>query len=288
MPDAGGTPTLPESAPLVLRASYIPFGSLESQLSIARAELTNSRCGLFGVVECPEGPPYRSGFFFTFQEEISGMFWRDETRSHSGAQMRRFSVVTNSGSWGWLTDARRGVPGYLLTGDAKDASLWRVFRLESDALNRTFFTLAPVRFAGRTVTADFSSIHESLLASEIKMQYQDLCKSVIQHAYRDVVTKARNIVEALVADRLRMQGQGASGRLFDDLQLVRKLLESDSTRDSCGWTDLEYHLCHKIRLLHARTHPSQVQAAATALLPEFALSVIEDLNELLRAWGFCG
>jgi hypothetical protein len=172
-----------------------------------------------------------------------------------------------------------------MTGHAGDESLWRVTRLETDAFDRSVFTLAPIRMAGNLPVPDFSALENPLLAEELTEQYQDLCRSVTQHAYRDVVTKARNIVEGLVGARLQVQQQPGSDRLYDYLTAVGKLLNDKQTRDTCGWTDLEYHLCHKIRLLQGQTHIVRVLQTG-GLRPELALTVVEDLAYLLEAWGF--
>jgi hypothetical protein len=125
-----------------------------------------------------------------------------------------------------------------------------------------------------------------MLRSELSQQYEELCQRVAQNAYRDVTTKARNIVEGLVAHKLRSQGHSAEGELGKDLQAVKGLLEDRATRAICNWNDLEYHLAHKIRLLHAQTHPDNVTDSGRPIRPEFALTVVEDLAELMRIWGY--
>ena len=94
-----------------------------------------------------------------------------------------------------------------------------------------------------------------LPAAELGAQYRDLCRSVVGHGYRDVVTKC--IVEGFVSERLKASGYPGGRDLFDDLQTVKKLLEDPQQRDTCGWTHLEYHLAHKIRLVHGQTHATQ-------------------------------
>jgi len=175
-----------------------------------------------------------------------------------------------------------GSYGYFLTGVVGDDSLWRLFRLESDVFLRSIFTLAPVRLAAGCPQADFSSLSDPTLAQEITAQYADVCRSVVAHSYRNVVTQARNIVEGIIWARLGATG----GRdLFADLRTIKNLLETK--KGSSGWTELEYHLAHKIRLVHSQTHAAQVAKSGRALTPEFALSVAEDLIELLRIWGYC-
>jgi len=283
-PDSDGVPTVVDPHPVVLRAAYIVLDNLEDGLSQARGRLGLPRCELFVMVDCPDGAPHRSGLLFLFDGDLTGVSWRDEKKPRHGAQMMKYIVATSLGPNRIRDDARQGRPGYFLTGDAGDSSLWRVIRMESDAFNRLVFTLAPVRLAGNLPAPDFSTLGDPSRTAEVITQYHDLSRSITQHAYRDVVTKARNIVEALVAVRLRTQNQPSSGRLFDDLKLVKKLLDSPNHK-ACGWTDLEYHLCHKIRLLHAKTHVNQVVQVGP-LRPEFALTVVEDLVYLLAAWDF--
>ena len=120
--------------------------------------------------------------------------------------MLQYRPTTTQGPWTWLNEMRAGQSGYFLTGTVGDSSLWRLFRVETDAFRRAVFTLSPVRLTAGCPRADFSSLSDPLLASEVTAQYRDLCASVVSHAYRDVVTKARNIVEGLVSTRLKAAG----------------------------------------------------------------------------------
>jgi len=280
--DADGVPTLVDPQPTLFKAEYVGLDNMEQELPTARARLGDIRNGLFFLIPCPDGPPYRTGWHFTYKTALN-ISWSDGKTSHHSELAHLFCTTTSSADWPWVRDARKGRVGYFVTGDAGDSCLWRVTRLESDAFNHSVFTLAPIRVAGNLPAPDFSTFGEPLRTAELTQQYQDLCRSVTQHAYRDVVTKARNIVEGLVAARLRVQNRPASGNLFEDLKQLEQLLRG-STRDTCGWTDLEYHLCHKIRLLHAQTHVNQVVQIGP-LRPELALTAVEDLAYLLAAWG---
>jgi hypothetical protein len=136
---------------------------------------------------------------FLFNQLLGGVSWRDGKTSHHGASVRRFLVTTRLDRSRWLDEAWEGRLGYFLTGDAADSALWRVTRLESDTFNRSVFTLTPVRMAADLPAHDFSTLRDPPFRAELTQQYQDLCRSVTQHAYRDVATKARNIVEGLVS-----------------------------------------------------------------------------------------
>lgn len=283
-PDSDGVITIIEPQPFVLRAVYVGPDNLEREIPRARGRLIEPNCPLLVLIPCPDGPPHRCGLYFTCEGTRTNISWRDEKNTHFAASLRSCLVLTGSGPSG-LVDKRQGRLGFIVSGSAGEDSLWRVTRLETDAFDRSVFTLAPIRMAPNLPIPDFSAIKHSLLAAELTQQFQDLCRSVTQHGYRDVVTKARNIVEGLVGSRLQVQQQPSAERLYNYLAEVEKLLNNKKTRDTCGWTDLQYHLCHKIRLLHAQTHVGHVLQSG-ALRPELALTVIEDLLYLLGEWGF--
>jgi hypothetical protein len=285
VPDSSGIPEIVDPQPLILRIAYISPDFFDTQLARAQVELASEHCTLFVPLQSSEGPPYRSGLIFAFRDNLSGISWRDEKTERHGAQMTQFGVTTPLVDYTWSQDVRRGRSGYFVTGQSPDTSLWRVFRLEADALGRQVFTIAPVQFSPNCPRADFSSVADAGLRAEVIAQYDEFCQRVTASAYRDVLTKARNIVEGLVAYKLNQQGRSLRRDLGTDLQTVRDLLNGP-TRETCGWSDLEYHLAHKIRLLHAQTHPTVVTDAGRPIRPEFALTVAEDLAELLRVWRY--
>lgn len=284
-PDSDRVPTLCETPPFITRFEYLPLGFEDAQLMAARERLSNPQCSLIVMTNCPDGPPNRSGLVFTFQQQVEGLSWRDGSLIHHGASGRQFAVTTPQGSWQWTQDARLGRAGYFLTGQSGENTLWRIFRLEADALNRTVVTIVPVRLSSQSPRADFSSVSDPGLRLELTQQYEEFCRSVSAYAFRDVVTKARNIVEGLVADRLRSANQNATARIWDDLQTVKRMREDNATRASCPVSEIQYHLLHKIRIAHGRTHPDSGGAPITPLRPEFAMSIVEDLSEVLRGWG---
>jgi hypothetical protein len=285
--DSDNVLTLLDPQPLVLCAAYLSSDLLDSEFSIAQAKLCASECELLFVPMLSlDGPPYRSGKIFAFQNCVSGAAWWDGKTTRVGAQMRRFAAATALGPWNWTRDERDGRSGYFLTGVSRDSTLWRVFRLETDALQHQVLTLAPMRVAPTCPHVDFSSVAEMGLRSELTALYHEFCQRVARNAYRDIPTKARNIVEGVVAYKLESQGRSAKKELGKDLETVKVLLDDNASRPTCGWSPLEYHLAHKIRLVHGKTHPGAVRALGGPIRPEFALSVVDDLGELLRIWGY--
>jgi hypothetical protein len=278
-PDEHGVPTVPVEESFVTRAAYVhPERIEESDIAAKEIDLNQGHTLLLFQVS-PDGPPRRCARCFTWQETVRNASWRDQT-SHHGATLQRYASTTTLGPWSWLSDHRQQRDGYFLTGIGSQSELWRIERIETDSLANAVFTLLPVRLLGGLSPADFSSIANGLLRAELKAQYDDLLTSIAQHAFRDVVTKSRNIVEGIIAAKLGLlDGQD---RLFTGLETIGKLLNDRETRDTCGWTFLQYHVAHKLRLMHGQTHAT----TKTPLRPEYALSVIEDLNFLLREWGY--
>lgn len=187
-PDSAGTPTVGQPQPVLYRTVYLSAVELGTGMIRAQGQLANENCWLLAPISCPDGPPHRSALLFTFQRALNGMSWRDEAQIFHGDKLLQFRPTTTQGPWQFLDEVRAGQSGYFLTGTAGDSSLWRLFRLETDAFHRAIFTLSPVRLAAGCPHADFSSSADTLLASEITAQYRDLCGSVVTHGYRDVVT----------------------------------------------------------------------------------------------------
>jgi len=277
-PDTSGVATTLNPQPQIFPAALM-HSTLEQSLMAARLQLESEHCWLLALTDCPDGPPYRSAFLFIPRGECH-FAWQDGPymrRGKKGRLYRRATRVTSLGSDG------EGY-GFFLTGSG-DGSLWRLFRPEIDLLNRWVLTLSPVTLSARCPQADFSELKTPLLAASVGAQYADLARSITTKSYLAVVTDAKNIVEGIVAEKLGTTGK--SRNLAEDLQSVKKLLEKNPRDGSCAWTFLEYHLAQKIRLVHGQTHATAPVKSGRPLRPEFALSTVEDLVELLYLWGYC-
>jgi hypothetical protein len=269
-PDLTGVPIALDPQPIMLRATFA-YAPLEPyNLPNAKGRLSNEFAWIMALDWCPDGPPYRTGLVFVFDGEVE---WNDG----GGAYLyKRATMSFNPGS----------DDGFWLTGGSgtAEASVWRVFRAELDALNRWIITLSPIRLSAKCPSTDFSRL-QGLIRGSLEAQYSAFAHAITTNSYLAVVNRAKDIVEGIVAEKL---GNADKGRdLHQNLQVVRKLLESNSEGDSCEWGYLEYHLAQKIRLVHGHTHGTAPSRTGRHLRPEFALSVAEDLIELLSIWGFC-
>lgn len=89
--DSDNVPVPLDPQPSLLRAVYLSVDVLEAQLAAAQETLNTPECSVFAPVQCPDGPPYRSGRLFAFQSRLSAVAWKDEHgNARFGADMRRF------------------------------------------------------------------------------------------------------------------------------------------------------------------------------------------------------
>lgn len=278
-PDTNGIAHALDPQPTLFRAAYLPSTDEQSILA-AKSWLASDRCWLITFTACPDGPPHRWGLLFIFVDEVVLTF-QDGPYTRPGKRALRYRRATKATSLGSPSDG----PGYFLTGMERDGALWQLTRQELDLLNQWVLTLSPVRFSSHIPRADFSSLKAPLLAQEVAAQFDDMARAITSNGYREVVTKAKNIVEAVVADRL---GTVETSRdLHTNLQTIKKFIDANPEDGASGWSYLEYHLMQKIRILHGQTHPTGPTKTGRSLRPEFALTAVEDLIELLRLWGFC-
>lgn len=272
----GGFLIILDPQPQAFRTALM-HSAIEQSILAASAQIADPLCSLMTFTNCPDGPPYRTALLYLYRGKTT-VACQDGPYSRLGKEARLYRRANKTFSLGYNE-------AFFLTGPATGASLWRLFRAEIDVFDQWVLTLSPVLFSSKFPEADFSSVTTAFLVKEVSDQYADLARAYTVHSYREVVTKAKNIVEALIADKL---GRTKESRdLYEDLRLIRRFLDDKQSRELCGWTDIEYHLANKIRLVHGQTHATAPAKTGRALRPEFALSTVEDLVELLYLWGYC-
>ncbi|TAM83491.1 MAG: hypothetical protein EPN47_05115 [Acidobacteria bacterium] len=157
--------------------------------------------------------------------------------------------------------------------------------MEPDAAFRLVFTLAPVKLAQGLPHVQFAPLLNPDLRAEAEQHWSEFKNHLMQHQYYALVTSAKNVAETILAAHL-----SASGISFqrDFNEMLQALGDQLSRKDegAAPFSYLDYHLMHKIRLLHARTHPGRVASMGRAIKPEFALTVAEDLVEILTSFGY--
>jgi hypothetical protein len=143
IPDTTGIPNLIESESTLLRAAYLPLDFVPGQLETARNQLGSAECSLFAHLASPDGSPSRSGVMFEFVALRQGVSYLSRTDSRHGVSARFYQAATTLSPSSWHRDWTLGRVGFFLTGHSEEANLWRVFRVEPDALDRLFVTLMP-------------------------------------------------------------------------------------------------------------------------------------------------
>lgn len=207
-------------------------------------------------------------------------------RSFHGTPATTYRAIGSNSGYSWEGDLRSGRCGYFLVGSEQEANLWRIVRSEIDHAGRRTFTLIPVTLAQGLPAADFSVITDEAIRRETERNWQDLGHAFMGTRYVAAVSSAKQIAENLLCFFLIRDGYIKAGNheMNDLLKKVSTILNSKD-RDHSTFKDLEYHLMHKMRILHGGTHIGRTLANGRAVSPELGLTVVTDLVEVLRSVG---
>lgn len=283
-PDCQNVPTVVPS-PNLLRTAYLSSNAVadQNQIRTKSLRLNSERPLLTMFRQSPDGPPFRSGVVFSFNRKQS-VSWRGDSLTGHGLDADVYIASTSMGSDGWKEDAIDGRAGYFLTGTPTSSCLWHIRRMEADASYRYVFTLAPIELAQGLPEVDFTSIVDSSLRSEAEQHWTDFKSHLLHHEHYALITSAKNVAETLLSDYLRTRGISTRRDFHEMLQKLGDLMEG--TKGQQQFSYLDYHLMQKARLLHARTHSTRTASIGRSIRPEFAITVAEDLVEVLTSGGF--
>lgn len=273
--DATNVPVPLRPQPVLFPAFYVSANEdLEDRLPAVRLSLSNPiQAILLKLVSSPDGPPNRMARIFRHQrQEQLGVL--QDRRLTEKLPVQIYREVRKDG-YAWDNDPEHGL---FITGDGHPTSMWKVSRLERDAFGAPLITLSPLITAGGFPELDLSTVENTLTRQEIEGHYQELQKSFQANAYRALVTNAKNVAEALIPLKA---GVTPNKTFYDTLQSVGPK-EGTPGRIS----DLSYYLAHKLRVLHQRTHPDRAQKEGRGIRPEFAVTVVQDLIEIVRELGY--
>jgi hypothetical protein len=100
--------------------------------------------------------------------------------------------------------------------------------------------------------------------------------------YSSLITTAKNVAESLALCALGAPKQCMT--IDKSLREIGKRLEA---KEAIGLNlgSLEYHLMRKLQILHGHTHSDHVVISGRLVEPGFALTVVEDLVQVLRTAG---
>jgi hypothetical protein len=236
-------------------------------------------------VHSSDGPPFRSVLVYlpsggTEVERAGDVRVPSAYRVGAyKASATRLQAVRGDSSYPWAADAEQGRPGFFLTGSSGMSALWRVARVEVDALDRQVVTLAPVRLPHGVIVADFTSVTDPRLRQHLEEHFAAFQRAVTASAHLDVIDRGYNLAEGVLEYSLRVAGRKVPSTLSDRLAEARKVLDA---KGSIPLSRYGYTLADKIRHLHSQGHADQVIARGQMVRPEVGMSLTADVSELLR------
>lgn len=276
-PNPQGYPLPVEMRSPPRRAAYVPAGGdLDQAIRNASAFLDNKNQPVLAFLSSDAGGALVTSRIFVYAASESVAV----ASNLSGRPTTRYIAPRNDSSYSWVSDWTQGRPGYFLTGQGNVSALWKLARLEVDAFGGSLLTLKAIQLFGDLPDLALDAIKEPIVRSEMAEHYKELQSALASHSFRAVVTHARDIVEPVAAELLRRIGEQPGRDLGSHLRVFKK--RRDQGAEIEAFSDLSYHLAHKIRLLHARTHPEGAEDHGRPLDPELALSCVEDLKLILR------
>ena len=275
-PDETGTLHPLRGASLLRRAIYISGGSdVEAAVSGSVSDLTRDPDTLLAFVESDSagGTVVARIFLYDHRSERNQL-------AQAKKLVRRYYYAPTGRHYSWDSDGTAQRMGYFLTGHPRQSGLWSVVRFELDPFGTPLFTLRPIRLHGSFPFIQIASLQDDLMGKEINEQYREMQRSFSAHSYRATVSSARNIAEAVAGWVLRRQNLEAGRDLFGHLRIVQEQREH-AGKELDWFSDLAYHVGHKIRILHGRVHIDS-QLRTRTLTPSEAITAGEDMVTFMR------
>jgi len=284
-PGLCGTPEPIEPPPVLSPAAYIQ-AAFGHDITRAAAELADPTIPLIAMVPSPDGPPVTLGLLFnrvrdtTISYEVAG-------RSFLSHPAIEYGAARFQGGYTWDSDINQGLFGSFLVGGLHQSSVWRVRRAQGDHSGRLLLTLQPVKPAAGLPEPDFSIISDDIIRAETQKSWDDLVHALSGDRVDVVVTSAKQIAEKLLYYGLLKVGRITSGNyeLYELLSRLRAMLDDRQKRHDLPFTDLDYHIMQKLRILHGGTHIGRIVVNRRAISTEYGMSVVSDLIELLTSFG---
>lgn len=281
-----GFPQPVDPQPTLFRAFYLSATEdIETRLPAVRLGLSNPIPDtLLCILPSPDGPPHRLARVFKHATNAGGPSQYKDRAGHLRPASMLVYVAISRGGYAWDSEGIQELPGLFITGNGTPSETWRILRIESDAFGSPLFTLVPLSSVSGFPPIDLSTIQDPLQQTEILSHYEELQRCVNSHAYRGVITRTKDVAEALIPLKADLP---PSKNFSETLEKLREKLDTaKSTGISPPVQALTYHLAEKLRLLHQRTHPARPIRDARSITPEFALTVVQDLIEILRDLGY--
>jgi len=246
---------------------------------------------LLRAVPSTDGPPFRAVLIYRLLQrglEMTRFDPRFEFRVAPTRNVRtfRYGTIKARSSSPLEADYLLGRAGYLSTGlSDSSGELWRIARLEADALDRLVLTLAPVRLPHGLAIPDFKQVPNPQLRSYLTEQFEAFQRAVVSSSHFEVIDRAANVTEAVLSHALTRLARPVPDTLARRLAEAKTVLEEPGLRRQFIINDYAYHLAHEIRLLHSFIHEDQAAKRGDTVRPEVGMGVSSDLSELLVETG---
>jgi hypothetical protein len=234
---------------------------------------------LAAKIASPDGPPTLVLLLYGWKGQTL-FTYRVGSRPHHGEYGTVYQVAGPGQGGGWESEVNRGVYGYFLIGAPQGSNLWRIYRAEVDHVGRYNFSVTPVSLPHGLPAPDFKSVDHDI-REEMLLHWQELERAYVEHRSYALVTAAKNLGEGLLCWKLGDQIGRKRPDIGNLLPALKLILDDKDAREGAPFSDLDYHLLSKLRLLHARTHPER--ATRDRLTPELALSAAQDIVAVLRS-----
>jgi hypothetical protein len=188
------------------------------------------------------------------------------------------------GGFAWETDISSGKSGYFLTGGSGPNALWRIMRIQADALNRQVLTLAPVQLTPTLALPSFEKVRLEL-RSFLTQHFEGFQQAIVRNAPFDAIDRANNLTEGIVSHCLTLAKVPPPDTLDRMLKKAKDILEREGERKGFALTYYAYNLAQVIRNLHARLHASETVGEGKTVRPEVGLNLTVTVSELLVEVG---
>lgn len=244
---------------------------------------------LLRPVPSSDGPPFWSAIVYRRAGATTVMVREEypDIRTHYTSRPEEASCYhadPPGGPYAWETDISSGKGGYFLTGGSGPNALWRIMRIQVDALNRQVLTFAPVQLTPTLALPSFEKVRPNL-REFLSEHFEWFQQAVIRNAHFDAVDRANSIAEGVLSHCLNLAGVPLPNTLAKRLGEAKSILEDAEKRKEFLLTQYAYHLAHQIRILHQKVHENKSVGEGKAVRPEVGLNLTVTVSELLVEVG---
>jgi hypothetical protein len=281
-PSSTGTPEPVVPTPVIFRVVYVTEAEAERGDLQSSWNSLHERFANIGVkLPSADGLPAQSLIVFIWRT-AGPISYAVNGRAFHGIDASAYGAAVPAQQMVWEGEIHQGRLGYFLIGSARQGNLWRVVRVETDYTSRFVFTILPVTLPNGLPSPRFERIEDDEIRTEVEQHWRDLQNALDHRSHRALVAAAKNVAEGLLYIETRERLGRKRADMGTMLPILRDLLAKKEPA-TLPFTELDYHLMSKLRLLHQRTHVEH--GISRPLRPELALTAAQDLAEVLRSVG---